>query len=297
MSHQIPLTEGDRAVENGTDDGTREIATDLSYLRTLIANVVFCGVPAVGYRHFVLVDAGVVGTKAAIKAAAAKRFGEGARPAAIILTHGHFDHVGALEELASEWDVPVYAHPLEHPYLSGKASYPDGDPTVGGGMMAAMAGYYPTSPVNVSGRLVALPADGTLPFMPGWRWVHTPGHSPGHVSFWRARDRALIAGDAIVTTRAESAYATAIQAPELHGPPQYFTVDWHQARASVELLASLEPDTVISGHGRAMQGSHLTSALHDLARDFDQIAVPSQGKYIDNPAIVADGSVYKPHDT
>ena len=46
-----------------------------------------------------------------------------------------------------------------------------------------------------------------------------------------------------------------------------------------------------------MQGSDLTSALHDLARDFDQIAVPSQGKYIETPAIVADGSVYKPHDT
>ena len=46
---------------------------------------------------------------------------------AIVMTHGHFDHVGALEDLAEEWDTPVDAHPLEHPYLDGKASYPPGD--------------------------------------------------------------------------------------------------------------------------------------------------------------------------
>jgi glyoxylase-like metal-dependent hydrolase (beta-lactamase superfamily II) len=40
----------------------------------------------------------------------------GGRPAAIVLTHGHFDHVGALQQLISYWDAPVYAHELELPY-------------------------------------------------------------------------------------------------------------------------------------------------------------------------------------
>ena len=66
--------------------------------------------------------------------AAAERFGADARPAAIIMTHGHCDHVGALEDLAQEWDAPVYVHPRELPYLSGRAAYPAGDPSVGGGL-------------------------------------------------------------------------------------------------------------------------------------------------------------------
>ena len=53
-------------------------------------------------------------------------------PAAVLLTHGHFDHVGALKELADQWDAPIYAHGLEHPYLDGRSSYPPPDPTVGG---------------------------------------------------------------------------------------------------------------------------------------------------------------------
>jgi glyoxylase-like metal-dependent hydrolase (beta-lactamase superfamily II) len=39
--------------------------------------------------------------------------------AAIIMTHGHFDHVGVLEDLAETWQAPVYAHELERPYLDG----------------------------------------------------------------------------------------------------------------------------------------------------------------------------------
>src|SRR5919107_1012291 len=59
-----------------------------------------------------------------------------ARPAAVVLTHGHFDHVGSLEALLEAWDVPIYAHPLERPYLTGVSPYPPPDPLVGGGMMA-----------------------------------------------------------------------------------------------------------------------------------------------------------------
>lgn len=81
-----------------------------------------------------------------------------------------------------------------------------------------------------------------LKTLPDWRWLHTPGHTPGHVSLWRAADRTTIAGDA-----QESAYAVAVQEPEMHGPPMYYTTNWDNARSSVELLASLEPDRVITG--------------------------------------------------
>ena len=116
--------------------------------------------------------------------------------------------------------------------------------------------------------------------MPDWRWLPTPGHAPGHISLWRERDRLLLAGDAFITTTQESVYAVATQKTELHGPPMYFTPDWHSARLSVEKLASLEPEIALTGHGRAMRGPEMRAALHLLARDFDRIAVPDHGQYV-----------------
>ena len=279
MEHSIPLDPAGR-VGHAEDDGTVEILPDLAYKRLAIVNVVFFGLPDAGDRGWTLIDAGIPGAAGAIKKAAAKRFGEKARPAAIIQTHGHFDHVGALETLAAEWDTPVYAHPLEMPYLSGLAAYPPPDPTVGGGLMAAISGLYPRGPVDVGARLHALPGDGSVPSLPGWVWRHVPGHTPGQVALWREEGRTLIAADAFITTAQESAYAVATQIPALHGPPMYFTPDWASARASVEMLAALEPEIVVTGHGPAMQGPEMRSALHTLAEDFNSIAVPAHGKYV-----------------
>ncbi len=141
---------------------------------------------------------------------------------------------------------PVYAHPLEHPYLNGQASYPPADPLVGGGAMALLSPLYPRSPVDVGARLHRLPADLSVPGMPGWQWVHTPGHTPGHVSLWRESDRTLIAGDAIVTTGQESAYAVMTQRLEMHGPPRYLTPDWMEAEASVKRLSDLKPELIVT---------------------------------------------------
>ncbi|AWN43089.1 MBL fold metallo-hydrolase [Methylobacterium durans] len=286
MAQQIPISRNGRADDPAADalrdDGTHEIAPDLAYRRLAIANVVFVG--AAGDRGWVLVDAGIPGSKRFIVSAAEARFGPGARPAAIVLTHGHFDHVGALEDLAASWDAPVYAHALEHPYLDGSRSYPAPDPSVGGGLMARISPLYPTSPVDVGARLRALPADGSVPAMPGWRWIHTPGHTEGHVSFWREADRSLIAGDAFVTTAQESAYAVATQAPEVHGPPMYLTTDWAAARRSVRTLADLAPERAITGHGRPLAGPELRRGLNALAQDFDAVAVPARGRYVGTAA-------------
>jgi glyoxylase-like metal-dependent hydrolase (beta-lactamase superfamily II) len=267
-----------------SDDGTLPVAADVGCLRTAIVNVFFCGLPGAGDREWVLVDAGVAGSALKIAAAAKARFGAESRPACIVLTHGHFDHVGALHTLAEKWDVPIYAHPLELPYLDGRDAYPPPDPTVGGGAMARMSPLYPRGPYDFTPRLRSLPANGSVPGLPGWRWVPTPGHSPGHVSLFRDADRALIAGDAFVTTRQESFTAVMEQRPEVNGPPMYFTHDWGAARRSVEALAALQPASVGTGHGPPLHGGSMRAALDMLARDFEMLAVPDDGRYVRQPA-------------
>ena len=280
------------ALTDGVEhDGVHEIAADIAYKRLFMVNVCFFGRP--GQRDWVLIDAGIPGTAPLIVDAAAHLFGKDTPPVAIVMTHGHFDHVGALTTLAEQWNVPIYAHEIELPYLSGEASYPPPDPTVGGGMLAATAGLYPRGPIDVSKWLHALPDDGAVPGMAGWKWLHTPGHTEGHVSLWRESDRTIIAGDAFITTKQESAYAVATQRPELHGPPMYFTPDWESAATSVRKLAALQPELAITGHGRALHGPAMRDALDTLARDFERVAVPSHGIYVDAP--VRDSSPANAH--
>jgi glyoxylase-like metal-dependent hydrolase (beta-lactamase superfamily II) len=266
--------------DTGSDDNLFEVATDVAFSRLAIANVAYIGRPREKGESWVLVDAGVWGTAGALLRAVEARFGEGSRPDAIILTHGHFDHVGGLPELAERWNVPIYAHPLEHPYLNGTRSYPPPDPTVGGGLMAALSRFYPRGPIDVSKWLAVLPAEGRVPGLMNWQWIHTPGHCPGHISLWREADRTLIAGDAFITTAQESAYAVLTQQPELHGPPMYYTTSWDEAGASVDQLAGLAPEVVVTGHGPPMQGPQMRNALRELSERFDAVAVPPQGRYV-----------------
>jgi glyoxylase-like metal-dependent hydrolase (beta-lactamase superfamily II) len=273
MAQQIPISEHVEVGET-LPDGTIELDATLAYRRLAIVNVVLYGPRGAGDRGWVLIDAGVGGSRATIEAAAATRFGPGARPAAIILTHGHFDHVGALEDLAAAWDVPVHAHPLEHPYLDGTRAYPPADPSMTDGLMSLLSPLYPRGPINIGSRLRPLPADGSLPGMEGWRWIHTPGHTPGHVSLWHEDTRTLVAGDAVITTGQESAYEVARQVPEIHGPPRYFTPDWAAAERSVAALSALRPKTLVSGHGPALAGPVLREGLERLAANFQSIAVP-----------------------
>jgi len=228
LTVQLPLEDSDLAPTTETGSGISAILPDLAFRRMSIVNVIFYGDPATD-ADWVLIDTGLPTSRQAIIEAAEHRFGVMRPPSAILLTHGHFDHVGSLETLAQHWNVPVYAHWLEFPYLNGQASYPPADPLVGGGAMALLSPLYPRSPVNVERRLQPLPQDRSVPFMPGWTWLHTPGHAPGHVSLWRAADRCLIAGDAIVTTGQESVYEVMTQRPEMHGPPRYLTPDWDEA--------------------------------------------------------------------
>lgn len=258
-----------------------EIAPRVQGLSILIVNV-YAVSQASG--EWALVDCGLPYSCGRIKRWTEGLFGKRSRPRSILLTHGHFDHTGAVEDLANEWGVPVYVHPRETPYVSGEQHYPPPDPSVGGGLMALLCKLFPRGPVNVGTHLRLLPQDGRIPGLEEWRWIHTPGHTPGHVSFFRQEDRTLLVGDAFATTKQESFLAAAMRTPELHGPPAYFTTDWDAARESVRKLAALHPEAVAPGHGRPLSGYEVAGALDRLAKDFDRVALPEHGLYVHRPA-------------
>ncbi|HOK89680.1 MAG TPA: MBL fold metallo-hydrolase [Candidatus Hydrogenedentes bacterium] len=95
----------------------------------------------------------------------------GACPAMILLTHGHGDHMGAVEPLARTWDIPVYGHPLLTARFSGLDFRPLRD-----------------------GDVIEVPH----PFRP-WRIraLHAPGHCPDHVAFLEETTGTLVAGDLV----------------------------------------------------------------------------------------------------
>lgn len=267
-------------------DSAQPVAPGVYYIQTLIANVCFIGETHCQPAEWVLVDAGLANAAAQIRQTASDLYGNDSKPKAIILTHGHFDHVGAVEELVNQWQVPVYAHEAELPYLTGKLSYPPPDPTTSDGLMAKISPLYPRDPINLGSKVNPLPSDGKVPFLPGWYWVFTPGHTPGHISLFRESDRVLVAGDTFTTVKQESALAVMTQAKAVHGPPAYFTVNWQVAKESIGKLRALKPLIVITGHGRPMRDEELKEQLTELIRDFDREVLPKQGHYVDHPVPV-----------
>src|SRR5699024_8044827 len=132
--------------------------------------------------------------------------------------------------------------------------------------------------INLGSKVKALPEDGSIPHMPDWRWIHTPGHSPGHVSLFRESDRTLIAGDVFVNVKQESLYKVITQEKEINGPPRYLTTDWEAAKQSLEKVKALKPEIAITGHGHPLSGMELKEGLDDLLDNFDEEAIPDYGK-------------------
>ena len=104
------------------------------------------------------------GDEAAVVIEAMLQFG--VSPAAILVTHGHFDHLGAVAALAAHYDVPVYA------------GAPDAEQIAAGGL-GAMAGVH----VDPIGNLQMIRGEQELPLPVAVTALPTPGHSPGSYTF------------------------------------------------------------------------------------------------------------------
>ena len=231
--------------------------------------------------EWVLIDTGLPGSAKTIIAAADKLFYPGSHPEAILLTHGHLDHLGSARELADHWRVSVIAHPLELPYLTSKAQYPPCDPTTGGSL-AFMSRFFPVQLPNLAERVQALNADDpATPYLMSWRWLHVPGHAPGQLAFFREADRTLIGGDAFATCHHDSVPAVLLGRPKISRAGTPFNYDWDASRRSVQLLADLEPEAIGCGHGPVITGPEAAAGLRNLA---DNYPIPTHGRYVQEPA-------------
>lgn len=268
-----------------------DVTDDVFGIKTLFVNVFYIGEPGEG-NPWTLVDAGFYGYADAIRQRAEQLYGASNPPQAIVLTHGHADHVGTLHSLLKQWgNVPVYAHVLEKPYLTGVSSYPPPDPAIGGGGMALMSWVFPIGPEDFSEVLTVISEAEGIPELPDWRVIHTPGHAPGHISLFRSKDRTLLAGDAFVTTNQNSLSSIINQTEEVHGPPAYFTCDWAAAEASVKKLAFLNPLKVGTGHGVSMHGLDLQLELGRLVSEFRERSIPSEGRYVKEAAVTDENGI------
>jgi len=257
----------------------QEIARGVYWCACGFANVYFLGAPG---EPWFLVDTGIAGDERRILKAAEKIYGSESRPEAILLTHGHGDHSGSSARLAENWDVSVYAHKLERPYLTGLCSYPPMDPTIGG--FAGFASrFVPMARVHLGRRLVDLADDGTLPGATPWRWLQAVGHSPGHVAFYREEDGVLIAGDAFATLKLSSLVGNVLKLHAIQGAPEASTSDWAAAEATVYRLAQLAPKVLACGHGRPfLEDDNTALQLSTFAAIYK---APTHGRYTQTPAL------------
>jgi hydroxyacylglutathione hydrolase len=154
------------------------------------------------------------------------------------LTHAHPDHQGASKQVCETLGIPLMCCAADVPAMES------GD----------IAAYQPAKLMNrINHRLMSgpgHPVDRHLregDEVAGFKVLDTPGHSLGHVAFWRESDRTLILGDVLNGMN----LLTAI--PGLHEPPVAFTPDPARNRESARRLAPLEPKLVLFGHGPALR--------------------------------------------
>lgn len=211
--------------------------------KTIIANAYFVGTP----ESWLLVDAVVPGNEKRIASVAREHFGD-TPPRAIVLTHGHYDHAGSALALSASWNVPVYAHPLELRFLTTD-DYPPPDLTVGGPMVTFAKLFAKSTGFRLGDRVRPLPADYSIPGLKEWHWMHTPGHTPGHISLFREADRSLIAGDGLTTMDLDSWSGLIFQKPGFFRPPAPFTMEMSRALETMRGLLALRPAWTGAGHG------------------------------------------------
>jgi glyoxylase-like metal-dependent hydrolase (beta-lactamase superfamily II) len=210
----------------------------------------------------VLVDTGMPGSWETIRQEMSRAGIPPERLQTIILTHQDLDHIGSLPEIVRELggQVEIYAHELDQPYIEGTLPLLKANPK----SMAPVLAMLPEKEREYLQWLCENPpkamvhktlADAEiLPYCGGIRIIHTPGHTPGHISLYIQDSKTLIAGDAMVYMN-----------EALRGPIPLNTLDMEMAVNSLKKFENLEINSIICYHGGMCQ-NNVQEQLHALIR-------------------------------
>ncbi len=169
-----------------------------------------------------LVDTGIPGSDRPILAYLAKIRVEPASVKKILLTHLHRDHTGSLRALAEQTKARTFAHWIEAAYIAERPKY-DGPGTPPAEPFTVDETFKDGDPIDAAGGLIA---------------YHTPGHTPGHVSYYQPERKLLFSGD-LFWGDGEKLVLT---------PPD-FTLHTPTAQISARRMGQLTVDSVLSYHG------------------------------------------------
>lgn len=224
---------------------TSEVAEGIHWLEHAHVNVYFVEQDG----RVMIIDAGLPGSRPHIRAAL-RALGYEDSVVALVLTHGHFDHVGTAAWLRNTYRVPILVHPDDawiaaHPYsykhelnrVLVPLRHPASLPIIGRMKMAGA--------LFVRGVTDTLPlAPGTARNLPGTPEIlHVPGHTDGHIALHFPDRGVLIVGDALVTLNPY----TGMKGPQIVSGAA--TADSAQALSSLDRIAALPADKVLTGHG------------------------------------------------
>jgi hydroxyacylglutathione hydrolase len=160
---------------------------------------------------------------------------DGRKVTAHALTHAHPDHQGASHAVCERLGIPLWCGQGDIPAMETPGGIKNSQ---GPGWLNRFQDRFWTGPPHPVARALAEGDE-----VAGFTVLETPGHSRGHVAYWRESDRVLILGDVLNGMNV----LTGVRG--LHEPPKIFTPDPPRNRESARRLAALEPALVCFGHG------------------------------------------------